>query len=271
MKALAQSLSSLLGGLAALGCLTLILSLAAPPQSAAPAALVMPARQGTPLQGQFSTDTAQFGPTAPTPTTATTHLMWQGTVLRRWHAYLPDGHKMPLVILLHGAGRDGLSMIAVWQQVARANQIALAAPDALGRTWPIDQPDPQFLAGIVADMSARADIDPSRIYLFGHSDGAAYAMTLLNRTLGPWRGAALHAGYVPTDRLHPAQTALPLRLYLGDHDQIFSTQGAQSSTWALARMGHAVRLTILPDHNHWVYDIGPELAADAWAWLDHLP
>jgi predicted esterase len=271
MTRLAHSFLSLLGGLTALICLTLILSLAAPPRAATPAALIMPARQGTPLQGQFTADTAQFGPTAPAPVTATTHLMWQGTVLRRWHDYTPDGGKLPLVILLHGAGRDGLSMIGVWQQVAQANRIALAAPDSLGRTWPIDQPDPQFLLDILAAMSARADIDPTRIYLFGHSDGAAYAMTLLNRTLGPWRAAALHAGYVPTDRPKPPQTALPLRLYLGDQDQIFSVAGAQSATWALARMGHAVRLTILPGHDHWVYDIGPELAADAWDWLDHLP
>jgi len=117
---------------------------------------------------------------------------------------------------------------------------------------------------IVADMSARTNIDPTRIYLFGHSDGAACALVLLNRTLGPWRAAALHAGYVPTDRLHPPQTALPLRLYLGDRDQIFSVAGAQSATWAMARMGHPLRLTILPDHDHWVYDIGPNLAADAW-------
>ena len=128
-----------------------------------------------------------------------------------------------------------------------------------------------FLNDIVAEMSARYDIDPARIYLFGHSDGAAYAMILLNRTIGPWRAAALHAGYVPVSRLAAPQTAKPLRLYLGDRDQIFSLSGAHSTAGAMARMGHAVHLTVLTGHDHWFYDIGPLLAADAWHWLDDLP
>jgi poly(3-hydroxybutyrate) depolymerase len=231
----------------------------------------MPARQGTALPGQVFTTTARFAPAASPDPTAETHLMWQGTTLRRWHSYAPKGQNLPLVILLHGANRNGLSLLALWQDLAQRNQIALAAPDSLGRTWPIDTPDPQFLVDIVAQMSAQTSIDPSRVYLFGHSDGAAYAMVLLNRTLGPWRAAALHAGYVPSDRLAPPQTALPLRLYLGDRDQIFSVAGAQSATQTLARLGHPVQLTLLPDHDHWLYDIGPSLAADAWDWFDHLP
>lgn len=266
---MAQRVLSLLGGIVALALVALVLSVSAPPHPLA--AQMMPLRQGSPLAGQVATGTARFAPAATPDPAATTHLMWQGTTLRRWHAFVPQGRNLPLVILLHGAGRDGLSLMPLWQDLAQRRQVALAAPDAMGRTWPIDHPDPQFLLDIVADMQARADIDPARIYLFGHSDGAAYAMTLLNRTLGPWRGAALHAGYVPPDRLKPAQTALPLRLYLGDRDQIFSVPGAQSATSTLARMGHAVQLTVLPDHDHWLYDIGPNLAADAWNWLDGLP
>ena len=102
----------------------------------------------------------------------------------------------------------------------------------------------------MAQISPQAEIDPSGINPFGPLDGAAHAMTLLKHTLGPGR----------------AQQPLSPALF-----RLTAWHPPHSATRALARMGHPVRLTILPNHDHWVYDIGPERVADTWDRLDHLP
>jgi hypothetical protein len=36
----------------------------------------------------------------------------------------------------------------------------------------------------------------------------------------------------------------------------------------LAAAGHRVDLEVIPDHGHWLYDVGADLAADAWAFFN---
>ena len=97
-----------------------------------------------------------------------------------------------------------------------------------------------------------------------------YAAFLVNRGIGPWRAAALHGGYGPPDQYRPTPEAPPLRLYLGERDHIFSVEGAQAAAAALAAAGHDTELHLIPDHTHWFYEIGPNLAADAWGWFNRL-
>ena len=35
----------------------------------------------------------------------------------------------------------------------------------------------------------------------------------------------------------------------------------------IAALGNPVTLQILPGHDHWIYDIGPALAYEAWAFF----
>lgn len=240
---------------------------------------VMPELTGKPVPGVFlqieggDFDTwhpanPAYEPSARIAVQARWHVSLDGPVPRLWHEFVPEERaSMPLVILLHGANRNGLSVIEMWEQTARRHGLALLAPDARGGLWPLEKPETAFLTGLVAEMAARHDIDPERIYLFGHSDGAAYAQILLNRTRGPWRAAALHAGFIPPGLLRPPAEALPLRLYLGDRDGIFGVGAAQDALGAMAAMGHEAELVLIPGHTHWFYQIGPQIAEDSWQWL----
>lgn len=240
---------------------------------------VMPPANGTPIPGRFQVqergdfDTSapaaySYQPSARIASVARQHVSLNGPIPRIWYAFTPSAEgRRPLVILLHGANRNGLSMIEMWEEAARRHGLALLAPDARGKTWPLTTPEAAFLANLVAEMAARHDIDPERIFLFGHSDGAAYAQVLLNRTKGPWRAAALHAGFASPAIMRPPAEALPLRLYLGDQDHIFDVPGARDSLSAMAAMGHDSDLVVIPGHSHWFYEIGPQIAEDSWRWF----
>ena len=188
-----------------------------------------------------------------------------------WHALIPSGDApAPVVVLLHGANRDGLSMLDMWQRVGRTRSVVLIAPDAPGQTWAAQDITAPRIAAMLDTVAATRPIDRAHIYLFGHSAGASYAALLVNRGIGPWRAAALHGGYGSPDEYRPTPEAAPLRLYLGERDHIFSVEGAQAAAAALAAAGHATELHLIPDHTHWFYEIGPNLAADVWGWFGSL-
>ena len=214
----------------------------------------------------------EFAPSQKTRQLARRHITLNGIRPRTWYSYVPKGGAgMPLVILFHGAGRDGLSMIEMWKDTAQRHGVALIAPNSWGATWSLDDLAPQFMADIVSETASRDQIDGSRVFLFGHSDGAVYAQVLLNRTQGPWRAAATHGGYAPPDDLRPAQTAKPIRMYLGEEDEIFHPDQAREVAGWFARHGSQTDLLVIPGHNHWFYEIGPQIAEDAWGWFSSLP
>jgi predicted esterase len=188
-----------------------------------------------------------------------------------WHALVPPGDAAaPVVMLLHGANRDGLSMLDMWQRVGRTRSVVLIAPDAPGKTWAAQDITAPRIAAMLDTVAAPRPIDRAHVYLFGHSAGASYAALLVNRGIGPWRAAALHGGSGSPDEYRPTPEAPPLRLYLGERDHIFSMEGAQAAAAALAAAGHDTELHLIPDHTHWFYEIGPNLAADVWGWFGSL-
>jgi predicted esterase len=197
------------------------------------------------------------------------HVSFDGFRPRGWYEFVPKSQEeMPLVILLHGAGRDGLSQIDMWKDVANRYGIALLAPNSAGRTWSLADASPQFIEKLVSTMASEHNIDMNRVFLYGHSAGATYALFLLNRTQGPWRAAALHAGYAPLKYLSPPETAKPFRQYMGVHEQIFSLDEARHIGKSLAQYGHENDLVVIPKHDHWFYSIGPQIAEDAWKWFE---
>jgi predicted esterase len=267
----------------AIAALFVLVALLAESNSAADdKALAMPVKELTARAGSYNEvrtdrftvrqpEIYKFEPSEKTRMLSTRHITFDGAWPRLWYSYAPQTPaKMPIVILLHGAGRDGLSLIEVWNETAIRYGIALVAPNSKGRTWSLNDPSPQFITDIIDEMSAKYQIDASRIFLFGHSDGAAYAQILLNRTQGPWRAAALHAGYAPLSWLRPAQFSKPIRFYFGENEDIFDLDDARSISKWFAKNGSPSEIVIIPTHNHWLYKVGPQIADDAWQWFSSL-
>jgi hypothetical protein len=57
------------------------------------------------------------------------------------------------------------------------------------------------------------------------------------------------------------------KLQIGDQDPLFDLTAVRQSAASLAKAGHRVDLAVIPDHGHWLYDVGPVLAANAWAFF----
>ncbi|HWF03008.1 MAG TPA: PHB depolymerase family esterase [Candidatus Angelobacter sp.] len=98
---------------------------------------------------------------------------------RTYYTFTPEKltGPVPLLLLLHGSGRDGMSQINEWKGLAEKQGIILAAPDsANSREWSMNTDGPEFLHDVVEAVRAKNSVDGRRIYLFGHSAGAVFAM-----------------------------------------------------------------------------------------------
>lgn len=186
----------------------------------------------------------------------------------RWQAYLPEGTTpAPLVILFAGAGRSPLSVLDMWLGTAQQHDLILLSPDSSDAQGFLSDLKNDTLQKMIAKISKTRAVDADRIYLFGHSQGGQVALALANQLSGPWRAVATHAGFPMAASIRDASSAPPLRLYLGDRDQIFGVTAAKEAGKRYARAGHRTELHLIADHGHWFYEIGPKIAADAWQWF----
>lgn len=95
-----------------------------------------------------------------------------------WYEYVPacyDGtQKVPLVVQVHGGGQDGLrwASYTVWHELAERNNLIIIYPNSLkaGR-WDCDDEEIQYLYDLIHRMCNLYEIDESRIYMQGMSNG----------------------------------------------------------------------------------------------------
>lgn len=201
------------------------------------------------------------------------HVTLDGMTPRRWQVYVPSGEAAsprPVILLFHGANRDGMSMIHMWKQVADAHGLVLIGLNAPSGGWDVTKTEGRYLQAVLDHVAAEYAIDRGRVFLFGHSAGSIMAQVVANQEHGQWRGAAGHAGTVNPVWLSPNAEAPPIRHYLGTADHIFGVDEAIMAGELAAKAGHDHQLVLIPGHTHWFYVGGPAFAADAWAWFDTL-
>jgi len=161
----------------------------------------------------------------------------------------------PVVVLLHGLGGDGDSLLSMARALSDRSQIRVVLPEAPvarafgGRAWwSLDLPmPPDELAASTRDLSASLDFVPpglpparrrvlalldevqerlgvssDRIVLAGYSQGAILAMDAALHAEGPLAGAAAMSGTLlaePAWRAHmAARRAMPVFLSHGRRD-----------------------------------------------------
>ncbi|WP_044007100.1 alpha/beta hydrolase [Jannaschia sp. CCS1] len=229
--------------------------------------------------GFIETERADLRPRAPTSLNYTpqvrdviTYRMVDGLSLRRASAY--DGGQgpvpRPVVVLFHGASRDELSMIDMWDETARTHGLVLISLKSGGPSWDPNTDDTDVLARALDAAEADIPIDRSRMFLFGHSAGSIYAQLLANRADGPWLAVAGHGGTLPALWVQARDAAPPMRHYLGSSDGLFAPYDARQSSEVLAAAGHHSELVLIPGHTHWFYEGGPAIAEDAWLWFAEM-
>jgi poly(3-hydroxybutyrate) depolymerase len=178
----------------------------------------------------------------------------------------------PLIILFHGSGRDGMSLIDKWRDVAGKEGLILAGLNSIDSSqWNTTADGPDVIRDLVEDIKAAYSIDLRRIYLFGHSGGAVFAILLSQMESEYFAAAAVHAGSLRASEefkfVERSRRGIPLAIWIGTQDPFFSLASVQATKDALMARGSPVQVTPMPGHDHWYYDLAPSINEAAWKFL----
>jgi poly(3-hydroxybutyrate) depolymerase len=198
-----------------------------------------------------------------------------GGKARAYYLFVPDkltkDHPAPLLLLLHGSGRNGASLTDKWKDLAKKEGIILVAPDAIntqGWSSPVDGPD--FLHDLITELLSKYPIDARRMYLFGHSAGASFALYMALYESEYFAAAAIHAGALtPQDGVivERAKRKIPIHIAVGTVDRFFPLAAVRATRDMLNSNDFNAQLVEMPGHDHWYYDLAPKINATAWTFL----
>jgi TonB family protein len=174
----------------------------------------------------------------------------------------------PLLLLLHGSGRDGMSQIEQWQDLAEQEGLVLAAPNSLNSSaWNMPADGPEFLHAVVEAVQGKYPIDGKRIYLFGPSAGAQFAFNMGVMESQYFAAAGVHAsatvkGLYFTDQ---AKRKLPLAIWVGTEDPDFPLATVRNTQNALKERGFDAQVFEMQDRDY--YAVAKDLNPKIWSFL----
>jgi poly(3-hydroxybutyrate) depolymerase len=195
---------------------------------------------------------------------------------RVYYLYVPSTIKAPgpapLIIMLHGSNRTGVTLVEKWKDFAKKEGIIIAGPDATNlRGWASPQDGPDFLRDLVEELKTKYSINPRRVYLFGHSAGASFALMMSLMESQYFAATAVHAGALSDEegmQLIPlAKRKIPMSIQVGDSDQFFPLKVVQATRDALKKAEIPVDLIEIKNHDHWYYDQASKFNQTAWDFL----
>lgn len=177
----------------------------------------------------------------------------------------------PLLILLHGSGRNGLSQVEQWKALAAREGIILAGPDATDPVaWRMPVDGPEFLRDLVEVLKAKYAVDDRRLYLFGHSAGAEFALRMGLLESEYFTAVSLHAGALNPDEyriMDIATRKTPMTVFIGTRDPIFPLPLVRGTVTALNARGFATKLNEINGHDHNYYARSAEINRAVWEFL----
>jgi poly(3-hydroxybutyrate) depolymerase len=161
-------------------------------------------------------------------------------------------------------------MAARWRDLARREGIIVAAPDATDRRqWQVPQDGPALFRDLVQELAPH-DVDGRRIYLFGYSAGAVFALYMAPLESQYFAAAAVHAGAYDGEAdlgfLGRAPRKIPLLLSIGARDTRFPQSLFLETVHRLEGAGFPVTTSVRPDSPH-AYEPSAEINERAWKFL----
>lgn len=188
---------------------------------------------------------------------------------------IEPGRAHPLVVVLHGAGRQDELIVKGLQTERLRRDAIFVVPRSLGMTWDLiaggDGADLRFLDGVLHSIYRRFRIDPARRAIVGYSDGASYALAIgLSNPRHFTAVMAWAAGFLAIDapNLRPDDPKPRVLLEYGTHDQLFPfEQVAIPMRETLERLGYPLTFWVDEGGLHWPR---ATLLSDALDWFDGL-
>jgi poly(3-hydroxybutyrate) depolymerase len=177
----------------------------------------------------------------------------------------------PLIVLLHGSGHIGMSLIDEWKDLAAREGIILAAPDSADHNrWasPVDGPD--FLHDVVEAVKAKYPVNAKRVYVFGHSAGAIFGLYMAVMESEYFAAVGVHAGALQEDShrlMEQAPRKTPIAIWVGTRDSFFALDVVRGTRDALNARGFQAQLREMRGHDHNYYAVSREVNKAVWEFL----
>lgn len=163
---------------------------------------------------------------------------YDGGKTRSGIVYMPkitSQEKIPLVIVLHGAGQSGKDMETAISMNKRADMhnFIVAYPDAYMNNWDyknIEIDDVKFLSDMIEKLTWKYNIDKKRVYLVGFSDGGFMAYHLAASIPDKICAVAAVNSSAAIETIDKINSAMPVLHLHGMIDPIMPFDGIESRT-----------------------------------------
>lgn len=191
---------------------------------------------------------------------------------RSYVLYVPEelesDARVPLLIVLHGSGHDGESIVDPWVRLAKREQILVAGPESLDNSmWAAPQDGPDFLLDLIDHLKEAYPVDPQRVYLFGHSAGGHFALQIGLFQSNHFAAVAAHAGAVQADMgwlYERAERKIPVYLVSGSNDTMVPIIAVRRTFQELKDAGFPVEFKEMPRHDHNYYVMAKRINEEVW-------
>jgi len=171
---------------------------------------------------------------------------------RAYYLYVPEkvASKPALILTLHGSGRDGLSLVEKWKDIADHEGFILAGPNSMNPArWSSTDDSEDFLHELIEQLKGTYSIDPKRVFLFGHSAGAVYALNLSMSQSEYFAATAVHAGSWRSSEefniVRLAKRKTPIAIFVGDVDQYFPLDSVKKTEELLKSNQFPIQVTVM--------------------------
>ena len=188
---------------------------------------------------------------------------------RVFYRFIPEKNgPLPLIVLLHGSFRHGWDMADSWKSLAEREGFMIAAPDSRNPAgWTLRDDPPDLMHLIVNKVTEEHSVDQDRIFLFGHSAGARYALDLALVDSTFYTAIAIHAGALEPQNYNlfaSGSRKVPVAIWTGRNDRIVPVQTVVATKEQFEAHGFPVRLSIIPNHDHTYEQEASQVNSGAW-------
>ena len=176
------------------------------------------------------------------------------------------------VVITYSFQKQLHPLVEKWKHIASQEQIILVGPNSQSpKGWATLVDGPDFLHELIEGLKQKYPINARKVYLFGHSGGAVFALIVSLMESEYFAATAVHAGSLRQAEgysvISNAKRKIPLAIFIGTQDEYFPLAEVRATRDQLNTNGFTVELEEIPGHTHWYYDLAPKINRGTWEFL----
>jgi poly(3-hydroxybutyrate) depolymerase len=198
---------------------------------------------------------------------------------RAYFLFVPAGNapeqKLPLLVTLHGSGQSAEPYVSALKDLAEKEKIVIVGPASNDTVhWTSPEDGPLLLHDIIEQVAAKVPVDGRRVYLFGHSAGAVFALQMATLESEYFAAAAAYAGSLEPKYFNLfdfATRKIPYLIVIGTEDRFFPLDDVRATRDALKSRGFPVEYFEMPRQTHNYLRSAKEINGKAWEFFRKNP